>query len=205
MKKMFKSVLGLLALCFATTASAQAPLFSMFDYSAKVGVSIANMSESNSRMSFYMGGAAEYYIDEYLSLQPELIISGQGAREKFELNDSKNVSTTRLTYLDIPVMVKVAPFPGSGISIEAGPMMGLCMGAKMKNKTTTSSATTVGKESVYNIINKVQFGLCLGASYVIDNNIGAQIRYNHGLTNVVKTSDVKTTNSSFEIGAFYLF
>lgn len=204
--KVFKHILlTISALGFVANTSAQAPIFSMFDYSAKVGMSISKLSTTDSRLAFYIGGAAEYYLDEVLSVQPELIISGQGGRTKLKTDGASTVTSTRLTYLDIPVLLKVAPMPGKGLSFEAGPMMGFCVGGKVRNKTTLDSATNTIKESIYNNVNKMQFGLCLGASYVIDNNIGAQFRYNHGLTNVVKSASDKVANASFEIGAFYLF
>ena len=77
--KVFKHILlTISALGFVANTSAQAPIFSMFDYSAKVGMSISKLSTTDSRLAFYIGGAAEYYLDEVLSV-------GDGAfREKSE-------------------------------------------------------------------------------------------------------------------------
>ena len=204
MKSIKHIVLTLCALGFVATASAQGPFFGQFDYSAKAGISIAKMCNTDSRLAFYVGGAAEYYLSEILSLQPELIISGQGGRNKLKAEGASTVTSTRLTYLDIPVLLKVAPIPGSGFSVEAGPMMGFCMGAKMKNKTNLGDSTNTIKESVRDNVNTVEFGVSLGASYVVKKNIGAQIRYNYGFTNVFKNVD-NVANQTIEIGAFYLF
>ena len=193
------------AVVLTATASAKAPLFTMFDYSAKAGISVAKFTNIDPRMSFYVGGAAEYYLDAYFSVQPELIISGQGGRSMLEVAGAKSVTASRLTYLDIPVLLKVVPLPGKGLSVEAGPMMGFCLGAQSKNKTTIDGATTIVKESISANVNTVQFGISFGASYVIDKNIGAQVRYNYGFTNIVKSSPEKIASQSLEIGAFYLF
>lgn len=192
------------ALGFVANASAQGPFFGQFDYSAKTGISIAKLCNTNSRLAFYIGGAAEYYIDEIWSVQPELIISGQGGRSKIKMDGAKSTTATRLTYLDIPVLLKLAPFPGSGISVEVGPMMGFCVGGKVKNKTVIDGDRSRVKESIRSSVNTVQLGASVGASYVVKDNIGAQIRYNYGFTNVFKTVD-NVASQSIEVGAFYLF
>ncbi len=205
MKKFFIT----LSLAFSTILSveAQGPFWGMFDYAAKAGVAVSSITHDygKPRMGLYAGVAAEYYLDEMFSVQPELVVIAEGGRTKLDVEGISTATTTKLTYLEIPVMMKFVPVPGVGLSFEAGPQLGMAMGAKLKGVTNIDGVKTTTESSVYDNVNKVQIGLSAGASYVLGQNFGVQARYTWGLTNVLRSADSKVASRVLQLGAFYLF
>ncbi len=195
------------ALCAVGSLKAQGPFWGMFDYAAKAGVTISSITHDygKPRMGFYAGVAAEYYLDEMFSVQPEVVIMAEGGRTKFDVDGISTATTTKLTYLEIPVMMKFVPVPGVGLSFEAGPQLGMAMGANLKNVTNIDGVKTTTESSIYDNVNKVQIGLSAGSSYVLGQNFGVQLRYTWGLTNVLRSANSKVASRVFQLGAFYLF
>lgn len=56
-------------------------------------------------------------------------------------------------------------------------------------------------------LNSVDFSIGLGASYDFTQNLSADVRYNAGVSNLIKDSegDYKATNGVFQIGLGYKF
>ena len=138
------------------------------------------------------------------------------AMKQLKAEGASTVTSTRLTYLDIPVLLKVAPFPGSGFSVEAGPMMGFCVGAKMKNKTHLGDSTNTIKESVRDNVNTVEFGVSLGAQWFFWEDFSIDVRYTLGITQThngisntlgdyYHISVPDNRNSVFQIGTTWTF
>ena len=54
--------------------------------------------------------------------------------------------------------------------------------------------------------NPIDLALSVGASYVIPaTGFGIDLKYNHGLNDINKSSDVISTNRGIQLGLFYLF
>jgi hypothetical protein len=52
----------------------------------------------------------------------------------------------------------------------------------------------------------MEVGASIGASYVVPSTgFGIDARYNIGLTNINKNSDVNSTNRGLQLGIFYIF
>ena len=91
MKSIKHIVLTLCALGFVATASAQGPFFGQFDYSAKAGISIAKMCNTDSRLAFTAGvrlemseNPNEFNPRKYLGL-------GQSAVYENTINEITNI------------------------------------------------------------------------------------------------------------------
>lgn len=103
------------------------------------------------KVGFHIGGFVEYPINDKLVIQPELLISTQGA--KFEntfvyyrpvLNNYvwTNIKETtvfqqkvNLAYISLPIMVKYNIY--DKFNVEFGPQFGILFGGKTKNLATT--------------------------------------------------------------------
>lgn len=196
-----------------------------------------DVDETKSRIGFHIGGFAEYEIDDKFSLQPELLISTQGG--SFEVrNDYYDSSmgnyyesftqTPKLTYLNLPIMLKYKVL--EKLSIEFGPQIGYLIGAKSKweyvDSTNPNENETIEvdmlKDGTYTFggttvqikpkTNRLDFGLNIGSSYDLTEQLFVQARYNLGLsafdknsTNGTSTNSWDLKNSVIQVSAGYRF
>lgn len=179
----------MLAACAAFTAKAQKLYFGI-----KGGLTISTLTQfddSKVRPSIYAGGFANIAFNESISLQPELLYSGQGT--KYEaLNQT---ITYRLNYINIPVMFQYRIVPE--FFLEAGPQLGLMVAAQ----------THTGKVSIdiADDSRAVDFGLGFGLGYQFPVGIGVSARYMFGLANVFQRSLDDNKNAVAQVGLFYTF
>ena len=169
----------------ATIANAQDMKFGV-----KGGLNMSSNSEegASSLLAFQLGGFAEFKVSDKFAVQPELMYSAQGA--KFSAG---GVSITEnLNYINIPVMAKY--YVADAFSLELGPQIGFLMSAKVEGVDF--------KE----FCNSTDFGLNLGAGYNLNETMSLGLRYNMGLTNVLKDQvDGSSKNSSVQLSFGYKF
>lgn len=143
--------------------------------------------------------------------QPELVFSLQGTTGKPEQYYLVSVTEEdyRFSYLNLPLLVKYK-LP-VGFFAETGPQIGLLLHAKVNE-------TMVGATNNYNVKDQYKstdFSWTFGAGYCSPFNLGFDIRYNLGLTDVSNASakglssapipDGKMKNSVIQMGIFYIF
>lgn len=164
-------------------------------FGAKAGLNVSNFTGSDantkSKMGFHFGAFAQYGFSEALYLQPELLLSFEGGKDKD--NDNKVLS---VTYLNVPVMVG---YKIGSISIEAGPQIGFLLGAKYDGESEIMGM------KVKDQFKSTNFSLNLGAGYAISENIGVGVRYCIGLANVSDNSGTDFKTSNFQVSLGYKF
>lgn len=156
-----------------------------FGYGAKAGVNIASQSTTGSDVAIDVkgvvrinaGGYCNYYVNEYLGIQAELLASGKGAHWKDFYDDMKDL----LTYVDIPLLIKYQPV--SFINIQAGVQAGLRVTAKQKDLKTGI------KSDIKDYYNFTDYSLTGGVEANLPNKINLTLRYVYGLTPA--TNDVQ--------------
>ncbi len=188
MKKLFLSFF-LAASFYGASAQVQ--------FGAKAGLNLANLvgsdvgDESKSKIGFNVGAFAEIPVTESFAVKPELLYSLQGSKaDGGEIGDAK----LNLSYLNIPVLAKYVI--AEGFFAETGPQIGFLMSAKLK----AGGESIDGKEWY----KSTDFSWAFGAGYQFTPNVGANIRYNLGLSAIPEDSD-KIKNSVFQLGVFYKF
>ena len=204
-----------------TTVSAQ-NLPSPLSLGVKGGLNIAGLSNmdnvqdsenitKNILPAFYVGAFAEYKLNDYFGISPELIYSSQGM--KAEGNEWVDYEyKLPLHYFNIPVLAKV--YVAEAFSIDLGPQFGVLLSAKDKEKTTWQDVIDEYETDFKDegLIKTFDIGLGVGATY----NIGKfmiQCRYNIGLIDVAKfegenekPSDHKAwRNNVFQLGVAFRF
>jgi len=159
-------------------------------FGAKGGLNFASISGDNTEgvdvvTSFNFGVLSEIPISEKFSFQPELIYSGQGY--------SSNDNTIALSYINIPLMGKY--YLIKGLSLEAGPQIGLLFSAKND------------KTDVKDSFNTFDFGVNFGLGYKFNNGLNFCARYNLGLTDInsVDNSSSKNKNGVLQLSIGYFF
>jgi Outer membrane protein beta-barrel domain len=175
---MKKLKLLLVLISFSTITKSQ------IHFGVKAGLNLANQRfDSTSNTSyisdFNVGVLASIPITKSLSLQPELMLSVQGYGEKY------NDTSYRVThgYFLLPILLKYSL--NSGVFAEMGPQFGFSV------------------DKLY--IQPFDFSWSFGVGYKLPVNLGIDIRYNLGISNVEKYSTVKAYNSVFQFDLYYLF
>lgn len=189
---MKKLILGL-ALVAGTFTFAQKTSASPVRFGLKAGLNISNISNSdlNSKAGFYGGVFANIPVAKDFSVQPEVLYSGMGGKDKSNSNVKLNMD-----YIAVPVMLQYNLIPN--LYVEAGPQFGFLISAKGKGNGVSVD--------VKDNLKTFDFGIGLGAGYYFTQNIGVNVRYTAGLSDVPKnnTGDA-SRNGVFQFGVAYKF
>ena len=159
----------------------------------KGGVNVYNVHNDNdtkydSKAGFHFGLLGHIHFDSNFAIQPEIVYSAQGAKN----GDTKY----NLDYLNVPVLFQY--MFDNGFRIQAGPQLGFLISAKSKNNNDNTD--------IKDYYKPIDFGASIGASYVFPpTGFGIDVRYNLGLSNINKDSDVNSTNRGLQLGIFYIF
>lgn len=165
-------------------------------------------------VSFYIGGFTEFSFTKksQFTLQLELIYAQNGTSinaKKRNENDYISYTTEggkiKVSQLTIPVLVKF--YPKNNFSIDGGIYTGYVFGIK----TINASGLTVDYQN--ELINKIDFGLILGTTYNLKNNMFFELRYNFGLIDLDRsfesfygdTFETFYKNRTFHLGIGYKF
>jgi hypothetical protein len=190
MKKLY-----LLLLTVFSLAAADAQV----QFGVKAGANFATLTGDNSdgvktKVGFNAGALVSLPLFNEFSLQPEVVYSGQG----YKYSGAGFSGTASNSYINVPVLFKYNN--PTGFFAETGPQVGFLMSAKAK----MDGQDNVDIKDEY---NSVDFSWALGIGYLIKPmNIGIDVRYNLGLSNVIKESNGGSAkNGVFQVGVFYLF
>ncbi len=146
--------------------------------------------------SFNAGIFADIPIAKGLTIQPELMYSGQGSNQPEEDGDTTD---NHFYYLNVPVLLKYTS--SVGVFAELGPQIGFVMSAKRHDLTNQSTS------DIKSYYNTTDFSAVFGVGYISPLNLGVDFRYNLGFLNLIKDDSYHLTlkNSVFQIGLFYSF
>ncbi|MCV9934169.1 PorT family protein [Flavobacterium sp. LS1R47] len=204
MKKITLSIVAVLAFGFANAQEVK--------FGVKGGINLStltgDMEDASSKVGFQVGGFAEIKLSDKFSVQPELLYSTQGAKEKSNVFDADAMElvsadfTTKLAYINVPVMAKY--YVAEKFSLEAGPQIGFLVSAKGK----MSGGGDSQEEDIKDFYKSIDFGVNFGAGYDFTENLSAGVRYNLGLSNILENEagdNFKNKNSVFSLSVGYKF
>jgi len=186
---MKKTILAL-SLLITTVSFAQ-----NFSAGIKAGANFSNFTggdfdavKKKAIVGFHGGGFLNFSFGA-LSLQPELLVSTQGARI-----DSANKSYDwKVTYATVPVLLKFRS--AGGFYLEAGPQVGFKLGENVSDETIKDFAKGLDLSAAAGLGFQTKGGLGIGARYLV------------GLSKVgdfdpPKNIDPDFKNSVIQVGAF---
>lgn len=194
MKKFFLGLAitaGTLSFAQEKAASSASPV--RFGIKAGLNVATINSDDAKAKAGIYGGVFANIPVASDFSVQPEVLYSGMGAKNK----DYSSVKLN-LDYISVPVMVQYNVLPA--LYVEAGPQFSFAINKKIKGDG--------GSVDVDNYYKGFDFGLGLGAGYYIAQGFGVTARFVAGLTDIIKdnnTNDNAIRNSVFQVGVAYKF
>ena len=200
---MKKIAIALMCMIVATGAAMAQKTFT---FGPKVGVDYTHMwgedVEHGGQINYQAGVFMEYRFNDKFSIAPEVVFAAQGG--KFDWIDSEAIKVTtteNLNYVNIPVMLKFYVVPK--FSIDFGPQLGINV-----YKKATDKYKVLGEEFKetykYNHVNTIDFGLGLGLTFNITDEVFVQGRYTMGMTKVFDT-DYKGKNGNAQIAIGYRF
>jgi len=214
--KCFKwTVVALYALGFVLPAGAQ------IRFGLISGLNLANVSLSprdfeddfnfSSLTAIGFGGVLDLRVAENIALQLEPMFLQKGARfdvvshelEDGEVNLYQNIGKARLSYLEIPAMLKVAFGAGTAQPyVMAGPMIGFLLSSKLSGAyqgIDNEDSGTFDEEFETSLfpLKSIDFGLAFGAGIKIpagNSSIFIQGRYGLGLTDISDERNIDDTD-----------
>ena len=198
MKKIFLSLILVAAssVCFAQ------------NFGVKAGGNIneiAGCASSDNKainIGAYVGGVIEVGLPvANLGVRFEPMFTMQGATRNREVLKVKWTDKYQFDYLALPILIDYK-FLGGSLVLMAGPQVGYAVNAKQVSKGESNENTiNYSKDDV----SFFDAGLTLGATYMVTRNLGVDLRYNFGLTNILKDTDTIWQNRVASIGVCYMF
>ncbi|HXB94168.1 MAG TPA: porin family protein [Puia sp.] len=164
--------LALILIAGISFATAQA----QFQFGAKAGLNLANISDiqgysANTQFNFNVGVFFKMPVARHVSIQPELVYSGQG----FRYNDAGSPGSDHLNYINLPILVKLTS--RTGFYFETGPQFGFLASAHDTYQDVTADVKSQYKSGDFGWV----FGI--GAKIPL-SPIGVDLRYNAGMSNI---------------------
>jgi hypothetical protein len=213
MKKLsvFVCVLGMILAAASIDANAQGKIA----LGLKAGINLANVSldpapdaTKSARMGFLFGGIFEYTLNNMIALQAQPAYCQRGGVLEGTVFGESVKSTTKLDYLEIPLLVKLT-FGSAEMKpyVFAGPNIAILLSAKTKAEV---GANTQEEDIDKANLNSTDMGLDIGAGIgywlKADMGIFLDARYSLGLTDIDKqSSDYTVKSGDIKICAGLLF
>lgn len=144
------------------------------------------------RYGFHIGGLAHIHITPSFGVQPELVYSTEGARQQVGRNEEV---TWKTDYINVPVMFQY--MFSNGFRLEAGPQLGLMVGAKSEDQDGI-------EDSQEDYFRSGNVGLGVGLGYLSYSGFGIGGRYNAGLTNILEEGNGTGRANTFQVSVFYM-
>ena len=143
--------------------------------------------ETEQRSGFHVGFYGESFLNESISIQPELTYSQQG----YKVTNGSSTFTQKLDYINLPIMLKA--YPVQNLFLEAGPQIGLAISHK-EEYTGLFSGTTEYEPSNFD------WGLNFGGGFKTDSGISLGVRYHLGLGDLYDEGKAQNRVLQFSLG-----
>jgi hypothetical protein len=161
----------------------------------KLGLNLANQTISGNgfvtspsfRPSLHAGGYLTAMISSKLGVQPEVLYSGQGAKN--------GDYTLKLNYIAIPVLVRFNIT--ERFNVHAGPQIGILASAKAKMASES--------EDMKDLYKSTDVGIAAGLGVDLPMGLNFGFRFVKGMSNIAKDAgnDVKYKNYNLQFSVGY--
>lgn len=197
-----KKNIAILTVCIALFSSAKAQV----SFGAKAGGAITALpgDYSNfSKVGFYGGITGELPVGKKFSMAAELVYSLQGNKQRIKFSDwwpttapydYAEKAHMNLSYINLPVLVKYQVI--KNVFIETGIQAGLLVAAKVK--------ASQGSGDIKDNYESFDLSWPVGVGFKLQNGLGANLRFNTGLTSVYKGKQWEPKNRVAQLGVFYI-
>jgi hypothetical protein len=161
----------------------------------KLGMNLANQTISadgftvspSFRTSIHAGGYVTVMVSEKFGVQPEILYSGQGAK-----NGSYSF---KANYISVPVLLRLNFTPV--FSVHAGPQIGIMMSAK---EEIEGGGESVDVKDDY---KSTDVGVAAGLGVDLPMGLNFGFRFVKGMTNIADTDNYKQKNYALQFSVGY--
>ena len=185
-----KKLILMAVMALATVSSFAQHAVGTFTIQPKVGLNLANLTESEAdlRVGLAAGAEFEYQVADIFSLSAGAIYSMQGCK-----NNIKGVDvTSKLDYINVPILANVYVVKGLAVKL------GLQPGFNVSHKLSVAKGSTSGSTDIPGV-KSVDLSIPVGLSYEYSNFV-FDARYNFGVTKVADDADSKNSVFQFTLG-----
>lgn len=192
--KVYMKKAGILAWTIFFSAS----VFSQTQLGIKAGININDISDNfapnnvATRIGYHAGLLAHIHVQRRLAVQPEVVFSSQGA--KYTLNNFNG--DVKTNYLNIPVLLQY--LGNRGIRLQTGPQLGLLLDGEIERNNGNVT-------DLKNGMNEADFSWVFGLGFLSRSGLGADARFNLGLTDIFEQNGRNAKHRVWQIGLFYQF
>jgi hypothetical protein len=137
--------------------------------------------DSNYRVGAAVGGFLAFSFGSNFALQPEVLYAQRGLEGRIPTPDE--TFKLKLSYIDLPVLLRVGPSSGRGFHLLAGPSFNINVGAQL-----IVGGTFNDEEDYKDEVEDLDIGFVVGGGYY-GGLLIAEGRYEEGLKNVSTLSD----------------
>ena len=167
-----------------------------FELGAKAGVNISNFTgasnasdlKANSYVGFHAGGFVSLFLGNSFAIQPEVLLSTQGAK----VDNGISKKDYKLTYINVPVLLKFRS--AGGFYLEAGPQIGFKVNEKVDGTSEDFAKST-------------DLSIAGGLGYHSPIGLGIGARYTAGLSKLgdynFNTTKPDWKNGVIQVSIFY--
>ncbi len=188
MKKLLIVILATVSVSFVNAQT---------QFGIKGGVNLSTLTGDNteifsSSIGAHAGALVRFTIDKQFSIQPEAMLSFEGAK----FSTGGITGKVSVTYARFPVLAQY--HAGSGFVLQSGPQMGLLLGA-------TRKINGYGSERIKDELKSTDFAWAFGVGFMpAKSKAGISLRYNLGLSNINSEDDVTNRTNVWQVGTFIM-
>lgn len=168
------------------------------------------------KYTFYIGGMAEYKINDKFGFQAEVLYSPLGAKEKIDGVNAGGIyfgEQTKVTFGTLLVPISAKYFITENLSVAAGANFGVILTAKQKTVIGSDLISIdiddeegSGEVDIKKDIKKLNIAPFVGVEYMLENGLFFDARYSLGVSNLSNdNSGGKVTNSFAQVGVGFKF
>jgi hypothetical protein len=169
-----------------------------------------NELDNKMKTGIHIGLNAEVPIAEDFYIQPGLLFSTKGSKDK-----TYRKINTRLSYLEIPINFLFKPELANGkLLLGVGPYLGIAVGGSYtdanghKQKYKFAHKVTVAESTTHAYARRMDFGFNFLAGYELSNKVSVQLNAQLGMANLRTkiegySDKTKIKNTGFGISVGY--
>jgi hypothetical protein len=146
-------------------------------------------ADTDYRIGAVVGGFVAFPLGRYLSLQPEVLWAQRGIEGS--LPAIGEAFALKLTYIDMPVLLRIGPSSSRGFQVLAGPSFNVNIGAQLIVGDTFND-----EEDYKDEVEDIDVGLVVGAGYYGGLMI-IEGRYQEGLRSTAALTGESVRNRGF--------
>ncbi|MWB95535.1 outer membrane beta-barrel protein [Flavobacterium sp. GA093] len=168
------------------------------EFGIKGGLNMSNLytddaDDENVLFGFNAGVYATLPVSDFVAIQPELLFTTRGSELEYNIGGANQVNKYKFNYIELPLLVRVNLT--KNFNIHAGGYASYMVSSKVTGEGTIDFENEFDTDD----FNKFDAGLAAGVGLDF-NPISVGVRYNYGLTTIVKdgddSSDLKNSNLS---------